>query len=214
MHKHLEKMCGLKHKLIDAVECEMAKGLENVDTKELGEVIDMIKDIAEIEEKCVKAAYYDALIAEDGEPEESRMGYNPRRYASGRYAPKGSGQYGYTDYTIRRTEGTDENNRMGNRMMPMPRMGYPMMDWDTRGVHANQSGQSNRYGYPYNEYRNAKRSYTQTHSESDRKKMDEHANEHMVDTIATMRDIWENADPEHKTRMRQDLQNLLNEMSV
>lgn len=47
----MHKLKRMKELLVDAIECEMAEGLEEVDTKELGEAIDMVKDLA-------KAIYY------------------------------------------------------------------------------------------------------------------------------------------------------------
>lgn len=43
----MEKLKHIKHKLVELVEVELDEHLEYVDTKELGEVIDMIKDLAE-----------------------------------------------------------------------------------------------------------------------------------------------------------------------
>lgn len=46
----------LKSTLISCVCTEISKGIENVDTHELGEVIDMIKDISEAEYYCTLAS--------------------------------------------------------------------------------------------------------------------------------------------------------------
>ena len=43
----MEKLKHIKHKLVELVEMEMEEHLETLDTEELGEVIDMIKDLAE-----------------------------------------------------------------------------------------------------------------------------------------------------------------------
>jgi signal transduction histidine kinase len=43
----MDRLKHMKHKLIEVAEIEINENLENVDTKELGEVIDMIKDLAE-----------------------------------------------------------------------------------------------------------------------------------------------------------------------
>lgn len=80
-------MKEIKHDLIDAAKAEWAKGIENVNTEELGEVVDMIKDLAE-------ACYYCSVT--DAMDEYEPMGYDRWRYASGRFAPKGRGTYGYT----------------------------------------------------------------------------------------------------------------------
>lgn len=86
---------------------EFEKGVENVDTSEMGQVVDMIKDLAEAEyhsiiSKAMKKAdeeeeEYDkellrSLKAEYGE-ESGRRYYDQYRYANGRFAPKGKGTY-------------------------------------------------------------------------------------------------------------------------
>lgn len=86
---------------------ELEKGVENVDTSEMGQVVDMIKDLAEAEyhsiiSKAMKKAdeeeeEYDkellrSLKAEYGE-ESGRRYYDQYRYANGRFAPKGKGTY-------------------------------------------------------------------------------------------------------------------------
>jgi hypothetical protein len=43
----MDRLKHMKHKLIEIAEKEIDENLENVDAKELGEVIDMIKDLAE-----------------------------------------------------------------------------------------------------------------------------------------------------------------------
>lgn len=82
----LNDLRDIRHKLIDCASAELAKGIDKVDAAEMGEVVDMIKDLAEAEMYCAKS--YDM-------EDEERMGYNRRRYASGRYAPKGRGRMGY-----------------------------------------------------------------------------------------------------------------------
>ena len=42
--------------------------------------------------------------------------------------------------------------------------------------------------------------------------MDRHANEHVMDTIATIREIYKAADPELRTRIKGDLTKLVGEM--
>lgn len=63
-----------------------------------GQVIDMIKDLAEAEEKCWKACYYkkivEAMKKEEKEGHPQRFGYDNWRYMStGEFAPKGQGTY-------------------------------------------------------------------------------------------------------------------------
>ena len=92
----VEKLCDMKKRLTSALESQMGN-LDNLDTKEAGEVVDMIKDLAEAEAYCWKSLYYETVIEamkeSENEPHygESRMGYDNWRYSNGQYAPTGHG---------------------------------------------------------------------------------------------------------------------------
>lgn len=112
----LKELNELKHDLIDAAKAEMAKGIEQVNTEEMGEVVDMIKDLASAEKDCMEAAYYETVTEAMTDGDE-RMGYDRWRYASGRFAPKGRGtRSGYMPPVVDGNEYPAE--------YPMPRMGY------------------------------------------------------------------------------------------
>lgn len=104
---HIERIHKMQECLTEKAVSEFEKGIENVDTSEMGEVVDMIKDLAEAEyhsiiSKAMKKAdeegeEYDkellrSLKAEYGE-ESGRRYYDQYRYANGRFAPKGKGTY-------------------------------------------------------------------------------------------------------------------------
>lgn len=95
LEQKLRPIAEMKEKLTEWCKCELDKGKEQVDTKEMGEVIDMIKDLAEAEEKCVKGAYYKTVVRAMAEEEQmsGRMGYDNWRTDSGRFANKGTGNY-------------------------------------------------------------------------------------------------------------------------
>lgn len=59
-----QKIFEIKKKLIEEVETELDRmgSIRNMDTRELGMVVDMIKDLAEAEEKCWKACYYKSVV--------------------------------------------------------------------------------------------------------------------------------------------------------
>lgn len=214
MH-NIERIKKMKECLIGVMEGELSKGACNVNTEEAGEVIDMIKDLAEAEEKCMKACYYKKVIEAmddwDGEmPEEfemifdeddhGRRGYNPNRSSrTGRYMSRSS------------------SNR-SNRAM----RGYPMNPDDRRDRDADERPydddgnpvmNTERFGRPYNEYRAMRRNYTETHADKDKMAMDKHAKEHIDDTVSTMKDIWNTSDPELRKKMKSDLTNLLATMN-
>ena len=45
----IDKICKMKDKLCEYAHQQMQQGLDRVDTREMGAVIDMIKDLAEAE---------------------------------------------------------------------------------------------------------------------------------------------------------------------
>lgn len=49
----VRELCGIYDDIVQSVKGELAKGIETVDTHELGEAIDMIKDLAEAKKKTV-----------------------------------------------------------------------------------------------------------------------------------------------------------------
>lgn len=101
----LKDLNEIKHRLIDWTKTETVKGFETPEEVEiLGEVVDMIKDLAEAEEACMEACYYET-VTEAMTEGEGRMGYDRWRYASGQFAPKGRGTYGYTHERMMPTAG-------------------------------------------------------------------------------------------------------------
>lgn len=60
---HISKIHCIEDRLTDIVmeqlECD---DISSVDTEELGEVIDMIKDLAETKKDLYKASYYDSVV--------------------------------------------------------------------------------------------------------------------------------------------------------
>lgn len=53
-----ERVCGVKDKALSLVETQMNGNIQDVDAKELGEVADIAKDMAEIMKLCSEAEYY------------------------------------------------------------------------------------------------------------------------------------------------------------
>ena len=238
MHKIFEELredasyseiCEMKEKLIEGLKSEInSKGISQIDTMEVGQVVDMIKDLAEAEKCCMEACYYKTIIKameEDDDDGEDRRGYNNRRYESGRYAPKGRGRVmGYRPYFDKEPylAGYLNDPDFDDIMRGNVRMGYPNdmepFRMDNRRTSDNKRGYDDdwddEYGRPYNEYRKAKRYFTETKSMNDKQRMEEHANKHMNETIGTFREIWKDADPNMKKKMKADLTTLVNEMNV
>lgn len=90
----IKRMHDMIEKLSECAKSEFDKGIESVNTDEMGKVTDMLKDLAE-------AMYYSTLtnIMEEYDIEDvqgmlDRRFYDDYRYkTTGRYAPKGRGSY-------------------------------------------------------------------------------------------------------------------------
>lgn len=218
----VEEICKLKDSLIDITKAHFTQGLEGVDTAEAGAVIDMIKDLADAEKNCWKAAYYKSIVCAMEEAEESgespwmdRAGYDHWRYSNGHYAPKGHGHYtkrvGYVppmNWPTYSDPWMDPTSDFGRNMMN-ERLGYVM---DPNYV---KMGETQKMGAThYDKYKDARRHYTESHSKQDREMMDSHASGHMMETIETVKDIWRDATPELKKKMKSDLSSLMSEMTI
>lgn len=213
----LEKACEAKKKLIDWVCCATEDKEDlfcNIET--FGQLVDAAKDMAELEEKCVKAEYYKTVTKamkeydEDDEGSE-RYGYDHWRYADGQFAPKGHGhRSGYTMPMRGNVHWHDPN------VDGMVRMGYPMeyngehkshdeRDWD-------RSGYPSRHGSNYDAYVNAKRHYTESHKDEDHKMMNDRIETAVMDMVQAGKDMWRDASPETRKGMKATFMKMLEEM--
>lgn len=211
MKPDLMDICNIEKDLISALKTVVCHGVfsKDVDTKELGELVDMVKDMAETKRNCMEAHYYETVtkaMEEYDYDDEDSMGYNRNRYANGRYAPSGTGNMssGYRPHF----------RMMPNRYDDYP-MGYDRSNGNGNGGNYNNGNGSNSYGYQYgkayDEYRDAKRHYTETKSYEDKSHMDEKALEHVNASVMTLRDIWKSADPSVKKDVRTSIKSLAEE---
>lgn len=147
----IKEMCK---KLEEAVKHELSKGIENVDAKELGEVVDMIKDLYEAKEKIVKACYYkqimEAMEEHDFEDEEEimdegRKGYRGRsRDSMGRFTSRrgrGRGRRGYEE-PMMYDEDWEDMEYMRDMDRQYGRMGYSGSGSSGGNMGGSRSGQS------------------------------------------------------------------------
>ena len=200
-HKSTEKyndICSLKHHMLHYVMGETEKGFEANPEKVhiLKEYVEMIKCLAETEKECQEADYYEAVVQameDTGMMDSERMGYNPNRNRMGQYS---DGRAGNSDSGSNSRRGYSPD--MYSRMMMRP--GDDREDW---------SDDDPRHSESFNRFRKAKRYYTKSHSEEDKQRMKDASNDHMMETMATIREMWDDADPELRTRMKADLTNLV-----
>ena len=201
-HKSTEKyndICSLKHHMLHYVMGETEKGFEPTPEKVhvLKEYIEMIKCLAETEKECQEADYYEAVVQameENGMMESERMGYNPNRNRMGQYSDGRAGN---------RNSDSGSNSRRG---YSPDRMYSRMMPGDDRDEWGDDDP---RYSEAFNRFRKAKRYYTKSHSEEDKQRMKDASNEHMMETMSTIREMWDDADPDLRARMKTDLTNLV-----
>lgn len=117
------------------------------------------------------------------------------------------------DNGMRYRMGFNAGGRSGVKMSDGIRSGGShMVDPDMYSEHS--SNWDSRYGDAYNKYRTSRKHYTESKSAADKLEMDEHANEHINDTIATMKEIYKSADPDMRKRMKENVQKLVSEMIV
>lgn len=213
MHKFAEKI----------MECVKSKvetrGIDNVsydEVKEIGEWVDIAKDIV-----CYDK---DMRIIEAMDEEEKysdmdyRMGYRGRD-SKGRFVHRsGRGRSaGYTPYVHMIPPFMDGMYDEYDGMMPEDyRMGYS----DGRGGRSGNYGGSehsenagnrggSRYGESYDDYRKARRHYTETHSAEHQKEMRDKISEVFDDMETITVDMVKDMSPEDKQRYKVKLQQMM-----
>lgn len=213
-HKEMiEKICELKKEFVEFLDVIIdERGLHCMDAEETGEVVDIIKDLAETEEKLYKAEYYKSIVEamEDAKEEEEllaklgmhpeeKMGYTPHRSSTSMpHRSSSTGRY------VSRPGYTPTSHMLDDSEIEL------MTEWE--GPYGRN--RMDPYGSHYNEWKDAQRSYTVTRSPEDKKRMDEHATDHVMASITSLREVFKEADPEMKRRVKQDLSSLINEMKV
>jgi hypothetical protein len=133
----IDRLCHIKDTLTLAIEMQICD-LENTDTKELGEAIDMIKDLEE-------AIYYHTVTEAMKNPEAEwewkmkddekgeHMYAERMRYASGNRGRRADGTY-YAD------GGSRSGSNYGNpNSMNYADSGMPMEHWDEKDGHSYMS---------------------------------------------------------------------------
>lgn len=69
----VDKIYSLKNKFIERIEADISnRGIDRVNVQEMGELVDIVKDLAEAEKDCWKAQYYRHAVTE---AMETKYGY-------------------------------------------------------------------------------------------------------------------------------------------
>lgn len=206
MHEHegemtLSKIAMLLGIMTDGLKHATEQGLANLDTHEAGEVADIIKDLSEAEKNEWESCYYKKILETMESSEADRYGYIPPEMTR-------MGRQGRQREHIKRWVRDPDMFEQDLE----DRMGYTP-NW--KRIPSSQSydtERDDRYGKPYREYLDSRRHYTETKSQVDKDAMDMHANEHLMDVMNTIREIYKGADPDQRKRMKSDLTKLVGEM--
>lgn len=224
----IEKFKEAKKTLEGWLCTELAEGPKDCSLEALGMITDQIKDLSDAAKNCMKAKYYETVIEamekgserlDDSYDDHDRMGYNNYRYASsGRYAPKGSGtRYGYDGGSSNNSgRGNGNSGSDGNSSGSNGSYGYPMYD-DVMGYPMynkmmDMNGMGSEYGRAYDEYKVAKRHYTQTHSDADNKEMNTKIEETASVWLDVIEEIMKDANPEMRKKLKIQTTKLLEQM--
>ena len=207
---HIERIHKMVECLTEKTLSELDKGVENVNTEEMGEAVDMIKDLCEAEYKAVivksmkkadeEEEEYNkellrALKDEYGE-EGGRRYYDEYRYkTTGRYAPKGKGTY---------------VGRRGYEEPPYYHM-YPERDMDREYGRMYYTEPKNESGYD-----RAKRNYIETkemHSGTTPQDKEQRmkALDKYIKTVTNeiIKIVSDNATTEEKSLIKNNMNNLM-----
>ena len=232
---HIKHIRCIEEKLAEAIKCEFEKGIDKVNTTEMGKATDMLKDAAEAEYYARIAKAMEEAEKEDEESQkymlkqlkeeygedDGRRYYDNYRYMrTGRFAPKGRGTYmprrGYeTPIEYHMTpEMYREHNPEYYRDMDrdMGRMYYT--ETGMRGNTGNSSrtgmrdGREGRSGASRRSYIETKEMHPDNSQESKQMKMKE-LEKYMGELSGDITEMIAGASNEEKTMLKAKLQTLM-----
>ena len=219
---HIKNIHCMIEKLSEVAKCELDKGVENIDTKEMGEVAEIIKELSEAEYYAkISKAMDEAEYGEDYDymgayDEYERKGYRgQRRDSKGRYMSR----RGYESRMMPEMN-WDDMEYMRDMDRDYGKMYYTDgMNGNSRG--GSSSGMSNggNRGYSESRYDRARRGYEETKSmhkdnspESKQMKMKELEN-YMKELSTDVTEMIMDASPEEKSMLKSKMQVLMQKIS-
>lgn len=185
----VEQLGNMKTRLMDGLNSQMDKGLGCLDTCEAGQVTDMIKDLAEAEEKCWKACYYQKIVEAMHEAKEDQEAMMRLQMMS--MNPEIS-RMGYTPGMLPHDRMMNDIRRAGERETRDMRDGERQVRRDERDWNRMNGMPNQRMGYD---------------GEMPKEETVHHA-------LETMRDIWAGADVRLKDKMKTEFLKLAKEMGI
>lgn len=104
----MHRIKRMKEKLIEEAQSRM-QNMDGGSIEQMGQIVDMIKDLSEAEKACLEAEYYDGVI--DAMEEGGRYGYDGQ---GGNAGGRSGGRQGYREPYMM-DDGGDGEGRMGYR---------------------------------------------------------------------------------------------------
>lgn len=221
--KPLKELCD---KLVTIAKSELERGVENVDTHEMGEVIDMIKDLSEAKKDVVKACYHKQIMAamEESEYGEDYDEEGPieRKYYRGQ--PRDSrGRYmsrrGYDskmpmDY---RMSIDDYRNYSPEYMRDMDRKNGKMYYTESnssmsRGMSNMRDSREGKSGMSRKNYMESKEMHKQNTLEDKQAKMQE-LEKYMRELSDDVTEMIADATPEERNMLKAKMQTLVQKLN-
>lgn len=206
---HIKRMHEMIECLTKVADEQLSGNLECVDTKEMGEVIDMIKDLAqaeyyariskamecEEEKEEAEEKYLIKMLKDEYGEEDYRKYYDRYRYANGRFAPNGRGRrMGYEPI----------GDEPPYKHMAMDRD----MDMDDYG--RMYTGKNvTKYGYSYDEYMKERQMHPGMDEGSKKMRMDK-MDDYLNNLMDMAKGIVKDMSSEEKQQWRTGLSKLLN----
>lgn len=211
----LSEICQIEKDLISALKTTVSHGVfsKEVDGKELGDLVDMVKDMAETKRNCWEACYYETVVEAMKEGEDEEGGRMPRgmehmyKIMPPHWMNEGPAGYIPSSRVPMNKDWNglsyDYSNNSGRRM-----------NGDNDDQSQNRNRYRNPYGESYGEYEDARRHYTETRSPEDKRHMNEKAMEHVDNSMMTLREVWRNADPDVKKQVSSAISSLASEFKT
>lgn len=221
-----ERVCAIKDRAISLVESQLNGNIENVDAKELGEVVDIAKDMAEIMKYCEEACYYHKISeAMDEASEEDKKFYMDKYLPETQmyYTPMGNyarmrdsrGRYMYTEPMYRVDPSMRDMEHNYDSAPYRDRMYYSSMNGN--GSSSNSNGRSGRMTYDdmgtrdYREGRSGmtRRTYMEMKENGEDKEKTSKELEHYMNELSNdMTEMIQHMDSSEKTMLKQKLATL------
>jgi len=202
---HIENIRSAEEKMAEYVKEYLNKDLCEIDTHELGEMIDMVKDLCDAEYKARISVAMD-----EADEEESRMGYDRYRHTNGRFARKGTGRrMGYRPYLHMMKWDDEDMYDEYPEITGNYRMGYTAPERNARYEDSNNGYGHSRYGESYDQYRTARKHYSEMHDAEHQQKVRDTIADVFNDMELIATDMVKDMTAEDKTKYKQKLQNMM-----